>query len=81
LLCRRCQRQTQATLAEQEYRQARTFYQNMIAPPEKAATGKLYGEALGIPFKEESDSYLHTEMLQGAKTFAHPQAAAPDPSG
>jgi len=25
---------------------------------------------LGIPFKEESDSYLHTEMLQGAKTFA-----------
>jgi len=31
---------------------------------------KLYGEVLGIPFKEESDSYLHTEMLQGAKTFA-----------
>ena len=31
---------------------------------------KLYGEVLGIAFKEESDSYLHTEMLQGAKTFA-----------
>jgi hypothetical protein len=31
---------------------------------------KLYGEVLGIPFKEESDSYLHTEALQGAKTFA-----------
>ena len=31
---------------------------------------KLYGEVLGIPFKEESDSYLHTETLQGAKTFA-----------
>jgi hypothetical protein len=31
---------------------------------------KLYGEVLGITFKEESDSYLHTEMLQGAKTFA-----------
>ena len=31
---------------------------------------KLYGEAFGIPFKEESDSYLHTETLQGAKTFA-----------
>jgi len=31
---------------------------------------KLYGEVLGIPFKEESDSYLHTEALKGAKTFA-----------
>jgi hypothetical protein len=31
---------------------------------------KLYGEALGIPFKEESGGYLHTEALQGAKTFA-----------
>jgi hypothetical protein len=31
---------------------------------------KLYGEVLGIPFKEESDCYLHTEALQGAKTFA-----------
>jgi hypothetical protein len=31
---------------------------------------KLYGEVLGIAFKEESDSYLHTEALQGAKTFA-----------
>ena len=31
---------------------------------------KLYGEVLGILFKEESDSYLHTEALQGAKTFA-----------
>ncbi len=31
---------------------------------------KLYGEALGIPFKEETDGYLHTEALEGAKTFA-----------
>src|SRR5215472_14062146 len=31
---------------------------------------KLYGEVLGIPFTEESGSYLHTEALQGAKTFA-----------
>jgi len=31
---------------------------------------KLYGEVLGIRFKEESDSYLHTEALAGAKTFA-----------
>ena len=31
---------------------------------------KLYHDALGIPFKEESGGYLHTEALQGAKTFA-----------
>lgn len=30
----------------------------------------LYGEVLGIPFKEERDGYFHTEALQGAKTFA-----------
>ena len=30
---------------------------------------KLYGDTLGIPFKEESDAYLHTEALEGAKTF------------
>jgi hypothetical protein len=31
---------------------------------------KLYGDVFGIPFKEESGEYLHTEALQGAKTFA-----------
>jgi catechol 2,3-dioxygenase-like lactoylglutathione lyase family enzyme len=31
---------------------------------------KLYCESLGIPFKEESGEYLHTEALQGAGTFA-----------
>ncbi len=31
---------------------------------------RLYEEVLGIPFREESGSYLHTEALQGAKTFA-----------
>ena len=31
---------------------------------------KLYSESLGIPFKEESDEYLHTEALKGAKSFA-----------
>ena len=31
---------------------------------------KLYGDVLGIPFKEESEGYLHTESLQGVKTFA-----------
>ena len=37
---------------------------------EAAQSSKLYSEALGIPFKEESGGYLHTEALQGAKTFA-----------
>ena len=31
---------------------------------------KLYGDVLGISFKEESGGYLHTESLQGAKSFA-----------
>jgi hypothetical protein len=31
---------------------------------------KLYGKTLGIAFKEEIDGYLHTETLQGAKSFA-----------
>jgi hypothetical protein len=35
-----------------------------------ATSSKLYGEALGIPFKEESGGYLHTEAVEGAKTFA-----------
>ena len=35
-----------------------------------AASRKLYSRILSIPFKEESDGYLHTEALKGAKTFA-----------
>jgi len=31
---------------------------------------KLYRDALGIPFKEESDGYLHTEAVPGTKSFA-----------
>lgn len=31
---------------------------------------KLYGDALGVLFKEESGGYLHTEALPGVKTFA-----------
>lgn len=31
---------------------------------------KLYSEILGIPFKEESGEYLHTEGLKGANSFA-----------
>lgn len=34
------------------------------------ASRKLYSETLGIRFTEESDGYLHTEALKGAKTFA-----------
>lgn len=33
-------------------------------------SAKLYRDVLGIPFKREADGYLHTEALQGAKTFA-----------
>jgi catechol 2,3-dioxygenase-like lactoylglutathione lyase family enzyme len=31
---------------------------------------RLYSDTFGIPFKEESGAYLHTEALEGAKTFA-----------
>ena len=37
---------------------------------EPAESRKLYSEVLGIPFKEETDGYLHTEALRGAKSFA-----------
>jgi len=30
----------------------------------------FYRESLGISFQEEADGYLHTEDLQGARTFA-----------
>jgi catechol 2,3-dioxygenase-like lactoylglutathione lyase family enzyme len=35
-----------------------------------AESRKLYREVLGISFKEETDGYLHTEALRGAKSFA-----------
>jgi len=31
---------------------------------------KLYRDVLGIPFKQEADGYLHTEALEGARSFA-----------
>lgn len=34
------------------------------------ASRELYGKALGIAFKEETDGYLHTESLPGARSFA-----------
>src|SRR5579872_175462 len=38
--------------------------------PEAGASRKLYSQILGIKFKEENGGYLHTEALQGAKSFA-----------
>jgi len=35
-----------------------------------AKSRKLYGDIMRIEFKEESGGYLHTEALEGAKTFA-----------
>jgi hypothetical protein len=35
-----------------------------------APSRELYAGDLGLLFKEESGGYLHTEALQGAKTFA-----------
>ena len=35
-----------------------------------AESQKLYGEMLGISFKKEEGNYLHTEAVEGAKTFA-----------
>lgn len=35
-----------------------------------AESRKLYGESLGIPFKEEAGGYLHTEAIEGVRSFA-----------
>ena len=43
-----------------------------------AESRKLYSDALGIPFREDSGGYLYTGALEGAKHFALwplPQAA------
>lgn len=37
---------------------------------EANASRQLYTQTLGISFKEEDGGYLHTETLQGAKSFA-----------
>jgi len=36
----------------------------------KAESRELYRDVLGISFKEESDGYLHSEAVSGAKSFA-----------
>jgi catechol 2,3-dioxygenase-like lactoylglutathione lyase family enzyme len=38
--------------------------------PDTKESRTLYRDLLGIPFKQESDGYLHTEALKGAKSFA-----------
>ena len=37
---------------------------------EVATSRALYGDSLGIPFKEDTGGYLYTGALQGAKHFA-----------
>jgi hypothetical protein len=37
---------------------------------EATASRNLYGQMLGISFKEETGGYLHTEALKGANSFA-----------
>jgi hypothetical protein len=37
---------------------------------DRAAGRRLYRETLGVSFKEEQGRYLHTEALEGARSFA-----------
>ena len=37
---------------------------------DRKSSRKLYEEDLGLSFKEEEGGYLHTEEVEGAKTFA-----------
>jgi hypothetical protein len=37
---------------------------------DRAAGRQLYGETLDISFKKEQGGYLHTEALEGARSFA-----------
>lgn len=37
---------------------------------DRAASKQFYAGTLGLAFHEEADGYLHTETLEGAKTFA-----------
>jgi hypothetical protein len=37
---------------------------------DRAASRRLYADDLGLSFDEEDGGYLHTERLEGAKTFA-----------
>src|ERR1041385_7455563 len=37
---------------------------------DRGESRRLYRDVLGIPFKEEKDGYLHTEVVKGANSFA-----------
>ncbi len=37
---------------------------------DRVPSQKLYEDTLSIPFKQEKDGYLHTEALDGVKSFA-----------
>lgn len=37
---------------------------------DRQESAAFYRESLGLSFQEEADGYLHTEELQGVKTFA-----------
>lgn len=37
---------------------------------DRAASKQFYADTLGLEFKEEAGGYLHTEQMEGAKTFA-----------
>lgn len=37
---------------------------------DRAASRRFYVDTLGLAFQEESGGYLHTEKMEGAKTFA-----------
>ena len=51
---------------------SKCYSSRALAPivSEPTASRKLYNQILDIGFKEENGGYLHTEALQGAKTFA-----------
>jgi len=42
----------------------------LVRSSDGSVSRRLYNQILGIGFKEEDGDYLHTETLEGAKTFA-----------
>jgi catechol 2,3-dioxygenase-like lactoylglutathione lyase family enzyme len=40
-----------------------------VITPDQNASRKLYVDALGLPLTEEGDGYLHSEDIEGSKSF------------
>jgi catechol 2,3-dioxygenase-like lactoylglutathione lyase family enzyme len=40
-----------------------------VISPDPSASRQLYLDALGLPLAEEADGYLHTEQLDGSRSF------------